>query len=757
VARSDARTGGHSVVFVGSSLPRQCGIATFTASLLASLSDVWPEGSVSHIAVTDTDSGYDYPPTVRFEIREKDISFYRRAADFLNVNNFGVVCLQHEYGLFGGPAGSHILALIRELRMPVVTTLHTILRNPDPQVRQVTEELLRRSDRLVTMSHRGRQMLRELYAVPEDKIEVIPHGVPDLPFIDPSFYKDQFGVEGKLVIMTFGLLSPNKGIEYVIDALPQILERHPNVVYMLVGATHPVLKRREGEAYRLALERLAQERGVEGQVIFHDRFVSDQELAEFLCAADIYITPYLNEEQITSGTLSYAVGAGKAIVSTPYWHAQELLADGRGVLVPFRDANAIAREVIRLLDDVPQRDAMRKAAYLLGREMTWRRVAERYVQCFERARTRRAGGAFRLFEAKTLGKRPRDLPPVNLNHLRRLTDDTGILQHCVFAIPDYLHGYTTDDNARALVLSLLLEQAGEPTGPFLGLLQARYLAFLWSAFDPDTQRFRNFMSYDRRWVEDRLSEDAHGRAIWALGTAVSRCQEESFYGPASRLFEPAVAQALNLRSPRAWAFSLLGIHEYLRRFCGARDVIRARELLAERLLELFRQHSSSDWVWFENCLAYDNATLPHALLHCGQDMNRSDMLEAALRSLEWLCAVQRPEGRHFVPIGTEGWYHRGRSRARFDQQPIEAYATVSACLEAHRMTGDTRWLREAQIAFDWFMGRNDLHQSLYDPATGGCRDGLHCDRANQNQGAESTLAFLLALTEMRLSEYVIRE
>lgn len=743
------------VAFIGNYLPRQCGIATFTTDLCESVASAYPETACIALPVNDIESGYAYPPRVRFELAEKDIVSYRRAADFLNINNVDVVCLQHEYGIFGGRAGSHILTLLRELRMPIVTTLHTVLRDPNPDQRRVLEEIASLSDRLVVMSSRAAEFLQEIYRTPAEKIDIIPHGIPDVPFVDPAFYKDRFGVEGRTVLLTFGLLSANKGIENVIAALPDVLARHPNVVYIILGATHPHVKRHEGETYRMSLERLAREKGVAGHVIFFNRFVTLEELVEFIGAADIYITPYLNREQIASGTLAYTVGAGKAVISTPYWYAEELLTEERGVLVPFRDPSALAEQINRLLDDETARHAMRKRAYLFGREMIWSRVAERYMESFERARAERRRFLHRGFSAKTLEERPGELPPLKLDHLRRLTDETGILQHASYITPSYREGYTTDDNARALIVGALLEELGNDES---FELMNRYLAFLEYAFNPDNGRFRNFMNYQRQWLEEQGSEDSHGRALWALGAALGRSDITAFQGIAGRLFERALPAILNFTSPRAWAFALLGIHEYLRRFGGDRVANQAREELCERLWRLYREQRSDDWRWYEDRLTYCNAALPHAMLVGGQGMANDAMMDAALESLRWLADIQRADDNdgHFVPIGSNGFYVRGGKRAYFDQQPVEAQAMVSACLEAYRITTDPLWLWEAQRTFEWFLGRNDLRLPIYDPTTGGCRDGLHPDRTNENQGAESTLAFLQASLELRLSEHTVR-
>jgi glycosyltransferase involved in cell wall biosynthesis len=737
-----------TVAVIGNYLPRQCGIATYTTDLCTAIACGYPTTEVYALAMNDSAEGYDYPQRVRFELAQDDIATYHCAADFVNLANSDLVCVQHEYGIFGGPSGNHLLALLRGLQVPVVTTLHTILRDPTPQQRKVLIELADLSDRLIVMSECGATFLREIYSVAEDKIDVIPHGIPDIPFLDPSFHKDQFGAEGKSVLLTFGLLSRNKGIEHVIAALPAILERHPNVIYIVLGTTHPHVRQHEGERYRLMLQRMAHELGVEQQVIFYDQFVELDELVKFIGAADIYITPYLNPAQIVSGTLAYTVGAGKAVISTPYWYAEEMLANGRGRLVPFRDSQAIAGQVLELLDNEAERHAMRKRAYLLGREMIWPRVALRYMATFRRARDEHRCSSRTLRAVKRLHDHPIDLPSPRLDHLRHMTDDTGIVQHAVLTVPNYDEGYTTDDNARALNAAVLLEECGTLEAEALA---ARYMAFLWHAFNPDLGRFRNFMSYDRRWLEQIGSEDSHARALWALGTTLGCSYNQSLLGVASILFERALPAALSFEHPRPWACALLGIHKYLRRFSGDRVALHVGRTLAERLLALYRANSADGWRWFADRLTYDNAVLPHALLVSGNELGRKDMCEAALEALNWLGSLQRAEEGHFVPIGCCGFYQRNGVPARFDQQPLEAQAMVLAALDAHQITGDGRWLEQAHRAFDWFLGRNDLRLPLYDSATGGCHDGLEVDRVNQNQGAESTLAFLLALLELRRS------
>jgi glycosyltransferase involved in cell wall biosynthesis len=760
--RTQSRAGLPSrIAVVGNYLPRQCGIATFTTDLCEAISTEYGAARLFALPINDTETGYAYPARVRLALAQNDVSSYEQAADFLNFSNFDLVCLQHEYGIFGGPAGSHILALLRRLKMPVITTLHTVLREPNPDQRRVMEEITTLSDRLIVMSELSSQFLQEIFKVSSNKIDMVPHGVPDLPFLDPNFYKDRFGVEGKAVLLTFGLLSPNKGIENVIQALPQILTRHTNVVYLVAGATHPHLVRREGEKYREQLQALAKEVGVESNVIFHNRFVSPDEMLEFIGAADIYITPYRHEEQVVSGTLAYALGAGKAIISTPYWHAIELLDDRRGALVPFQDPGAIAQKTIELLDTPAIRHAMRKRAYQFARDMVWKRVAQGYMGSFEQARNDRMHEPRVTFADGTLEKHLDRLPTLNLDHLRRLTDDTGLLQHAIFSVPNYDEGYTTDDNARALILTVLLEQLGKAQfenespekkeTPVVHELASRYLAFLGHAFNPANGRFRNFLSYARKWAEAKGSEDCHGRALWALGTVLGRSKDEALRGAAGRLFEIAIPAVLAFTSPRAWAFALLGIQGYLDYFPGDRDAQKMSSVLANRLLEIYSSNRSAEWNWFEDVLAYSNARLPQAVLIAGHRSSDRQMISVGLGALDWLSQIQRClDKSHFVPIGSQGFYRKGSERARFDQQPVEAGSTVSACLEAYRATGEERWRKEAWSAFNWFLGNNDLQIALYDPNTGGCRDGLHPERVNENQGAESTLAFLMALVEMRL-------
>ena len=746
------------IAFIGNYLPRQCGIATFTTDLCAAMTAEFGNGRLFAIPINDPGSSYQYPEQVRLEIEQDDCSSYERAAEFLNFNGNDLVCMQHEYGIFGGAAGSHILALLRKLKMPLVTTLHTVLRDPDSDQRAVLDEISYLSDRLIVMSEHAASLLRDVYGVPNEKIDVIPHGVPDLPFMDPNYFKDLFGMQGKSVLLTFGLLSPNKGIENVIRALPAILAKHPDLVYIVSGATHPHIRRREGERYREELQSLAEECGVSSHVIFNNRFVSNEEMIEHVGAADIYITPYRHEAQVVSGTLAIALGAGKAIISTPYWHAKEILADGRGLLVPFDDSESIANAAIQLLDNEAARHSMRKRAYLHSRNTTWQKTAQAYMASFQRGRIERMLRPRAALPNIFAPKATDTLPILNPSHLLSMTDDTGMLQHAIFSLPNNLKGYTTDDNARALVVTTLLNRSALPPSHEYTALSHRYLAFLWFAFDEKAGRFRNFLSYDREWQEEVGSEDSHGRALWALGTVLGHSEDAGLRGAAGRLFEAAVPATLSFSSPRAWAFSVLGMQAYLDWFPGDRLIQSTRNLLANRLLDIYERSHSETWHWFEKSLSYSNARLSQALLIAGWRSENQRMIEVGCESLHWLMSVQhQQEDDLFVPIGSRGFFAQGGEKARFDQQPVEACATISACLQAFQLTGETHWLEEARCAFRWYLGENDLQVPLYDAATGGCRDGLHPDRVNENQGAESTLSFLMSLLEMQSIEIPIAE
>lgn len=736
-----------TVVLIGNFLPRQCGIATFTTDLTAALSADSLGMQCGVVAMNDSGKRYAYDERVVFQIAENDVTSYLRASDFLNVGGFDVVSLQHEYGIFGGREGAHLLCMLEQLRVPLVTTLHTILESPTVDQRRVMDTILRLSTRIVVMSQTGASLLSKVHGVSPGKIDLIPHGIPELPNREAS--RAKLRLDDKLLLLTFGLLSPDKGLEYVIDALPPVIERFPQVEYTIVGATHPQVKESQGEAYRLSLQLRASRLGVIDHVVFHDRFVSSRELGEFLSAADVYLTPYLNPAQITSGTLAYAVGSGKAIVSTRYSYAEELLAEGKGMLVPERDAQSITRALLHLLEAPEERKAMGERAGAAGPFMGWSTVAERYKASFELARGQFSARR-RIYSRGSAWKGPQvELPELSFRHVATLTDDTGILQHAIFSVPRYEDGYCIDDNSRGLLLTTLAEEVGTEDEATTRRLATRYLAFINHAFNPRASRFRNFMDFSRQWSEEVGSEDSHGRTVWALGAVVGRANAPGRESLAGHLFREALPAIREFESPRASAFGLLGMAEYMRAFRGDRDVEALQRLVARRLLARFSRNFDTLWPWCEGQLTYDNARLPQALIVSGQCLEDPELVQAGLAALEWLSKIQLSEHGNFSPVGSDGFFRREGKRARYDQQPLEACATVSACLAAWRVTRNEKWARQMWHTFSWFLGENDVNAALYDPATGGCRDGLHEDRANENQGAESTLSFLLALVDMR--------
>jgi glycosyltransferase involved in cell wall biosynthesis len=735
------------VAFIGNHLPRRCGIATFTHDLHLAVSTARPDLETCVVAMTDPGRTYDYPPAVRFQIHDETIGDYVQAAEFLNKAGFDVVSLQHEYGIFGGEAGQNVIELLARLDMPVVTTLHTVLAEPTPFQRDVMRRITDISAKIVVMAEKGHELLRSVHQVPTRKIEVIPHGIPDFPFLESHYAKAKFGFAEKTIILTFGLLSPSKGIETMLDAMPGIIKSCPNAVYVILGATHPNLVRHQGEAYRDGLTARVQELGIEDHVVFFNQFVDQARLLDFISMCDVYVTPYLNEAQMTSGTLAYSFGLGKAVVSTPYWHAKDLLSDGRGILVPFGDAKAIGGEIAGLLTNDDRRHAMRKRAYAASRSMTWAQAAKRHLAVFETACARIQPDTSPPVQPIVSWTEATAVPEMRIGHFLSLCDDTGMLQHAVHSVPDRAHGYCVDDNARALLFSSALSSTGE--AHLSETITARFAAFIQHAWNPNTRRFRNFMSYDRRWLEESGSEDSQGRTLWALAECARKDTDPSRRAWAAALFQTALPIVEEFSSPRAWAFSLLGLDAYCTPFGGDVPVNRVRTLLADRLMSLFSASETKDWIWFEDLLAYDNARLPQALIQTGLATHTPPYVEVGLRSLRWLMSLQTTSSGYFRPVGTKSFGRLRQKPEAFDQQPVEAAATISACLAAWRADECAEWSAGATRAFGWFLGENDLRTALVDPDTGSCCDGLHPDRPNENKGAESVLSYLLGLVEIR--------
>lgn len=736
-----------SIAVIGNYLPRQCGIATFTTDLCKALSaEINNRENPIAIVMDDKSKGYNYPDRVKLQIRDKVQSDYFQAADFLNVNMIDVVILQHEYGIFGGDHGAYILDLIKNLRMPVITTLHTILSKPTQKQKFIISEIAKYSDSLVVMSHIAKEMLITIYSVKSDKIAFIPHGIPDFSLKKPGVYNDLLHVVGHRVILSFGLLSPGKGIEYMIRAMPKIIEKHPDVLYIILGETHPHIKEIDGDAYRMSLHQEVRRNNVDDFVVFHNRFVSLENLVQFLQTATIYVTPYINKEQITSGTLAYALGCGAAVVSTPYIYAEELLADERGRLVDFNDSQGLADEIIDLLDNEDKLEKIRFYGYHYCRSMTWKEVSRNYLELASDIIEKRKLLPRPHFSDKKIKNIHDELPEVKLDHLRILTDDTGIFQHAVFNVANWNHGYCIDDNARGVIVTCMYYHLFNDKS-VLPLIQ-QYLAFLYYAFNQENRRFRNFMSFNRQWLELQGSEDSHARAIWALGSAIKYAPNIAIRNFATRLFLDSLSVIENFNSPRCWAIVIIGLHHYLEIYSGDTTVRYLRNLLSERLHERFKINSSDDWPWCEDSVTYANAKLPHALIMAGQWVPDNKMFQTGLKSLEWLLKIQTADAGHLSIIGNENWLMRDGTCSRFDQQPIEAMGLLEACAEAYKATGDTRWLFEAERCLGWFIGRNDLNIPICTFETGACHDGLQMHGVNANQGAESTLAWLISLLSM---------
>lgn len=727
------------LALIGNFPPRRCGIATFTGDVYDALTAAYPSLECDVYAMTDEGGAYDYPAAVKVELHQNRPDDYVAAARRINASGAQAVCIQHEYGIFGGSAGEHLLILLNALRVPVVTTLHTILTHPDPDQRRVMQRLVERSSRLVVMSRKGRDILREVYGVPAGKIAVVPHGTPDYPMVDTADYKDRFDLTGREVLFTFGLLSPNKGLESMIRALPAIAKARPKSLYVILGATHPHLVAREGEAYRDSLQALAEELGVASHVRFVNTYVDTPLLLEYLAAADIYVTPYLNEAQITSGTLAYAVGMGKPVISTPYWHAAELLAEDRGVLTPFNDPGALAEAAISLLSDDTRRERIRGNAYAAGREMIWSKLAEGYMGLFTAVRDEKP--------ANVNGAVRPALPSPKLDAIEAMTDSCGIVQHGVYSIPDRHHGYCVDDNARALLLAVRLAQHEKPT-PQLERMANTYAAFVQHAWNPDLRRFRNFMAYDRSWLEPVGSDDSFGRTFWALSETTAFGWREDQRVWARALALQALPELTAFPAPRTQAFLTLGLVALDTAQPGSTHIHTLMSSLAHQLARQLRCERTPAWCWFENGLSYDNARLPEALLRAGQALGDKTLIKPGLEALEWLCEIQTAPSGCFRPVGSET-FDKGPylQPSPFDQQPLEATATIEACQAAYEVSGDTVWLDRARHAYDWFLGENDLNLSMVQ-ADGGCYDGLTPNGPNLNRGAESLLSFQLATVKM---------
>jgi glycosyltransferase involved in cell wall biosynthesis len=727
------------VAFISSFPPRKCGIATFTSDLIKNAGTAAKGQFEPLVVALRSDSTLKYNDPVKFEIRQDVKSDYICAADYINFSHVDLVSVQHEFGLFGGEAGSYLSLLLNRLKAPVITTLHTLLDDPGPAYHKSLVEVCNTSYKVITMNERGLGMLRDIYGISGKKVELIAHGIPDLPFVDSNYYKHKFGMENRRTILTFGLLNKNKGIEVMLKAMPRIIEAEPTILYIVLGMTHPSVLKHEGESYRFNLKRIVKELSLQEHVIFHNRFVNDEELHNFLCAADIYVTPYLNIEQLTSGTLSFAVGTGKAVVSTPYWAAMELLAEGRGKLVKSGSSVEIAEGIVEILQKNSLFYSLRRRAYEYGRSRTWPKIGQAYWKLFGAKRLPvRITAKMPLSAAETISSI--EVPEPSLDHLKKLTDDTGMFQHAKFTVPNRKYGYCTDDNARA-VIAMTDYYSQYPQPEALELFDI-YLSFILHSQNNDGT-VKNFMNFDRSWQKDEPLNDALGRVLWAFGIVMAKPPASSYLSIIKDSFDKTVKH-VKKQYPRGMAYSILGMSDYLKQFPGASDIKRQLEIAADELVLQYENNSFSDWQWFEDALTYDNAVLPHALYVASLTSGNNKYLEVADKTCEFLLETTF-NNDHFSFVGCKGWYEHGQTKATFDQQPIEAASTVMMLRAAYDTTGNDRFLTLQRKAFDWFLGENDLHIPLYNFRTKGCYDGLTQDGVNINQGAESTLSFLLSI------------
>lgn len=732
----------NKVAIIGCYLPRKCGIATFSSDLYTHLTDDETESWI--IAMNDTETGYTYPGEVKFQIRQNIIRDYISAADFINSNELDAVYLQHEYGIYGGEYGRFVLQLIKRVTIPIITTLHTVLDTPTNEQKEIMIEIARHSSKVIVMSEKGKKILDEIYGIENNKIEIIGHGIHNIKKFKTKCYKKELGIEGKRVLLTFGLLSKNKGIETVIESLPKILKKHPDTVYIVLGSSHPHVVKNDGEDYRNSLVMLTSKLKLEKNVIFIDRFVSNEELFSFLQSSDIYVIPYLSKKQITSGTLVYAMGACNAMVSTPFWHAEEALADDRGVFFDFHDSEKLSEIITDLLSDEEKLKHYQDKACEYSQQFLWENIGKQYISLLKQTKSEKN----KFYKIPELSEKSQVFPELNLNHLFNLTDETGILQHARFHIPNRNHGYCLDDNARALLLTVLLKKKlGE--NERVNHLFNIYLSFIDYAYNPELFRFRNFMNYERKWLETSGSEDSQGRTAWALGTVLANTYNSNILGHVESLFHNSINIIPHLTHPRAVSYGLLGLTEYINKHPENENIFQLLRKQAERLFKFFENSiDNQDWPWFDGLVTYGNNRIPEAMLCSGYLLNDEKLIDKGSRLLDWLIKHQF-ENEYFSPVGNNGWFSINQKN-QFDKQPLEAHGMIDACLTAAKVTGDDKYNHYAKKAFDWFLGDNSHGTSLYDFSTGGCRDGLHVSGLNKNQGAESTISWLYSLLKIRL-------
>lgn len=727
------------IAYIGTYPPRECGIGTFTQNLYVAMTSQDENMSRIHdaliVAMDDQEESYNYPEEVQFKIRQEQQEDYIEAVRFINLSGADICMLEHEFGIYGGQNGVYILPLLHRLEIPLIVTLHTVLNTPSYNEKMILGEICKMATRIVVMSKKAIEFLTTIYGVPEEKIVFIPHGVPNLRF-SHEMAKKEFKLEDKKVLLTFGFISRNKGIETVIRALPAIVAKYPETVYIILGKTHPAVLRHSGEEYRIFLLRLIKGLKLEKHVLFLNEFIHEKELFKYLYASDIYITPYLNEAQITSGTLSYAIGAGSAVISTPYWHAAELLEEERGRLFDFNNSEQLSAILMDLLDHPDELKKLRNNAYNYGKEITWQKVGTRFNDLTDQVILESAGQIIK----KDTALDPLILPPFLLDHVRRLTDDTGIIQHAKFGIPNLKEGYCLDDNARALLMVLMAyRQKKIPLALELSPVYLSYIHYMQN----DDGMFRNFLSFSRSFLDEVGSEDSFGRSIWALGYLLGNAPNDAYYQTGKEIFFDAAPNFEKISSIRAVATTIIGICYYLQSNPHDEGMTERLRGIAYKLVNEYKSNREDGWHWFEPTLAYDNGMLPLSLLHAARILNDSIVTEIAIESMEFLSTLTFKEG-YLSVIGNEKWYAKDGTPSMFAQQPLDVLAMVLMFHQAFYLTGDKNYLNKLYMSFMWFLGENDLRMNLYDFETKGCCDGLESDGVNRNQGAESTLAYLIS-------------
>jgi glycosyltransferase involved in cell wall biosynthesis len=727
------------IAFIGTYPPRECGIGTFTQNLFSAMTNRGKDSRKQHegivIAMDDQEDSYDYSDDVQLTIRQEQQGDYMEAARFINLSGADACILEHEFGIFGGQGGVYILPLLHRLEIPLIVTLHTVLKNPSYNEKAILTEICKMAARIVVMTHKAVEFLTDIYGVPAARIKLIEHGVPDLKF-NHATAKKQFKLESKKVLLTFGFISRNKGIETVIKALPAIVAKYPETVYIILGKTHPAVLRHSGEEYRIYLLRLAKNLKLEKHVLFLNEFIDQEELFQYLYASDIYITPYLNEAQITSGTLSYAIGAGAAVISTPYWHAAELLDGGRGRLFDFNNSEELAVILTDLLDHPAKLKSLRDKAYTYGQEITWPKMGMKYIELVKvilKEQTEQPVKKETILD-------PLLLPPFLLDHIKRMTDDTGIIQHAKFGIPNLKEGYCLDDNARALLMVLMAyKQMKLPLALELLPIYLSYIHYMQN----DDGNFRNFLSFRRDFLDEQGSEDSFGRAIWSLGYLLGNAPNDAYFQSARQIFFDAVPNFEKLQSIRSIANTIIGISYYLQSNPHDEGLRKVLAMMALKLVNQYKQNKTENWLWFEELLAYDNAILPLSLLHAAGILNDEDIRNTATESMEFLSDITLKDG-FLSLVGNENWFVKNGTSSMYAQQPLDALAMVLMFHQAFHLTKDKTYLSKLYSSFMWFLGENDMRMCLYDFETKGCCDGLESYGVNRNQGAESTLAYLVS-------------